>query len=226
MRRRAFTLVEILIVLVIFWILAWIMLKTYTTITKVSFRIGQDKELAKESLILSQVLDNISQTATIDYEAYSNHHINLESSNGVVNTLYLTWDIWTWTSLYTTWDCQKTSILYDDNYVEQAGDFQSTCKLILEKDSEQIILLWDTEFWSWEYHVSEMKFRVVPYDTTKNIIFSNVSYSAGQPAFWIIWALYSKFYNPLKWSNSSIQPIQFFFGLKGETPSIYSSNDE
>jgi hypothetical protein len=46
------------------------MIKTYSTITQISFRIGQDKELAKESLILSQVLDNISQTATIDYEQY------------------------------------------------------------------------------------------------------------------------------------------------------------
>jgi hypothetical protein len=47
------------------------MLKTYSTISQVSFRIGQDKELAKETLILSQVLDNISQTATIDYDAYA-----------------------------------------------------------------------------------------------------------------------------------------------------------
>ena len=59
MKRKAFTLVEILIVLVIFWMLSGIMLKTYSTISQVSFRIGQDKELAKESLILSQVLDKI-----------------------------------------------------------------------------------------------------------------------------------------------------------------------
>jgi hypothetical protein len=51
--------------------LSGIMLRTYSTISQVSFRIGQDKELAKESLILSQVLDNIAQTATIDYDAYS-----------------------------------------------------------------------------------------------------------------------------------------------------------
>nr|MBR6100033.1 hypothetical protein [bacterium] len=53
------------------------MLKTYSTITQVSFRIGQDKELAKESLILSQVLDNISQTATIDYKRYEKNRIHL-----------------------------------------------------------------------------------------------------------------------------------------------------
>jgi hypothetical protein len=57
--------------------LSGIMLKTYSTISQVSFRIGQDKELAKESLILSQVLDNIAQTATIDYERYKNEMIDL-----------------------------------------------------------------------------------------------------------------------------------------------------
>jgi hypothetical protein len=57
------------------------MLKTYSTITQVSFRIGQDKELAKESLILSQVLDNISQTATIDYERYENEMIHLSGDD-------------------------------------------------------------------------------------------------------------------------------------------------
>ena len=202
------------------------MLQTYTTITKVSFRIWQDKELAKESLILSQVLDNISQTATIDYEAYKNNGISLSDSNGFVKTLYLTWDIWTWTSLYTSWSCYDSVLLYDEDYVEKKDpEFVDSCKLILKRNNEEIILLWDTEFWSWEYHVSEIKFRVIPYDTTKNIIFSNVSYNPWQPAFWIIWALYSKFYNPKKWSNSSIQPIQFFYGLKGETPSIYSSDE-
>jgi hypothetical protein len=57
------------------------MLKTYSTITQVSFRIGQDKELAKESLILSQVLDNISQTATIDYKRYEKNMIHLSGND-------------------------------------------------------------------------------------------------------------------------------------------------
>ena len=208
--------------------LAWIMLKTYTTITKVSFRIGQDKELAKESLILSQVLDNISQTATLDYKAYENNGISLINNHGIVDILYLTWDIWTWTALYTTGDCYTSNKIYNENYINEVDpEFTSTCKLILNRNNEEIVLLWDTEYWSWEYHLTQMKFRVVPYKPTKEIIMEWITtYRAWQPAFWIIWALYSKFYNPLKWSNSSVQPIQFFFGLKWETPNIYSSNDE
>ena len=71
MKKSAFTLVEILIVVILFGLLSGIILKTYTTITKVAFRIEQDKELAKETLVLSQVLQNIAAEATIDYSKYT-----------------------------------------------------------------------------------------------------------------------------------------------------------
>lgn len=225
MKRKAFTLAEILIVLCIFWMLAWIMLKTYSTITQVSFRIGQDKELAKESLILSQVLDNISETATIDYKRYEKNMIHLSGDEvkWFVDFLFLTGDIWTWTAIYSTWNCEDSNWLYNEDY-ERPTEWKP-CRLILKKweNWPETILLWDSENWSWEYLVSKIKFRVIPYDTSKNIILWWVtSYNPWQPAFWAIWAIYSKFYNPKKRSTSSIIPIQFFFGLKWETPSIYS----
>ena len=225
MKRKAFTLVEILIVLVIFWMLSGIMLKTYSTISQVSFRIGQDKELAKESLILSQVLDNIAQTATIDYERYKNEMIDLSKDEvrWFTDYLYLTWDIWTWTALYTTWDCESSSWLYNEDYIRP--EITKPCRFVLKKwdNWPEIVLLWDSENWSWEYLVSKIKFRVVPYDTSKNIINNMVTkYAPWQPAFWAIGAIYSKFYNPKRRSTSSILPIQLFYGLKWETPSIYS----
>ena len=226
MKRKAFTLVEILIVLVIFWMLSGIMLKTYSTISQVSFRIGQDKELAKESLILSQVLDNIAQTATIDYERYKNEMIDLSKDEvrWFTDYLYLTWDIWTWTALYSTWYCEASSGLYNEEYLRPEITWEP-CRFVLKKwnDWPEIVLLWDSENWSWEYLVSKIKFRVVPYDTSKNIINNMVTkYAPWQPAFWAIGAIYSKFYNPKRRSTSSILPIQLFYGLKWETPSIYS----
>ena len=222
MKRKAFTLVEILIVLVIFWMLSWIMLKTYSTISQVSFRIGQDKELAKETLILSQVLDNISQTATIDYDAYAPLGLDyLNSVNWFVDTLFLTWDIWTWTSIYSTGTCEYSSGIYNENYVRPTIEW-APCRLVLNRLWTETVLLWDSENWSWEYIVSKIKFRVIPYDTSKNIINEWKEYAPWQPAFWAIGAIYSKFYNPKKRSTSSILPIQLFFGLKWETPSIYS----
>lgn len=225
MKRKAFTLAEILIVLVIFWMMIGIILKTYQTISQVSFRIGQDKELAKETLILSQVLDNISQTATIDYDKYAPMGLDyLYSVKWFVDTLYLTWDIWTGTMITSTGQCEASSWLYNEEY-ERPTEIENPCRLILKRweSGPETILLWEPENSSWEYLVSKIKFRVVPYDTSKNIISWWITeYNPWQPAFWTIGAIYSKFYNPKKRSTSSIIPIQLFFGLKWETPNIYS----
>ena len=70
--------------------LAGIIMKTYTTISQVSFRIQQEKEIAKEALVLSQVLDNLAQNTTIDYEKYQSS--DLVANTGVVDTLYLSGD--------------------------------------------------------------------------------------------------------------------------------------
>ena len=96
MKKSAFTLVEILIVVVLFGLLSGIILKTYTTITKVAFRMEQDKELAKETLILSQVLQNIAAEATIDYSKYT------DLKKGITDTLYLTGGQWDETQLFST----------------------------------------------------------------------------------------------------------------------------
>ena len=47
MKNKAFTLVEILIVVWLFWLLSGIILQTYTTISRISYRIQQEKEIAK-----------------------------------------------------------------------------------------------------------------------------------------------------------------------------------
>jgi hypothetical protein len=70
--------------------LAGIIIKTYTTISQVSFRLQQEKEIAKEALVLSQVLDNLAQSTTIDYGKYQSS--DLVANNGVVGTLYLKGD--------------------------------------------------------------------------------------------------------------------------------------
>lgn len=98
MKKSAFTLVEILIVVVLFALLSGIILQTYSTITKVAFRMEQDKELAKETLILSQVLQNIAEEATIDYEQYP----DLTKNNGITDKLYLTGGQWTGTQIFST----------------------------------------------------------------------------------------------------------------------------
>ena len=72
--------------------LAGIIIKTYTTISQVSFRLQQEKEIAKEALVLSQVLDNLAQSTTIDYDQYKSSDLDLVATNGIVDSLYLKGD--------------------------------------------------------------------------------------------------------------------------------------
>ena len=212
MKKSAFTLVEILIVVILFGLLSGIILKTYTTITKVAFRIEQDKELAKETLVLSQVLQNIAAEATIDYSKYT----DLKNTNGIVDTLYLTGGQWTGSQIFSTWTCEEARNLYDEKYREnkdQNADF-SSCKLMLQKGDQEFALLGTGKFLQ-----SRMQFKVIPYTSALESL--KWWTTAAKPWFWILGAVYIPFYDPQKRSNSSILPIQLFFGLHGATPNLY-----
>ena len=221
MKKSAFTLVEILIVVILFGLLSGIILKTYTTITKVAFRIEQDKELAKETLVLSQVLQNIAAEATIDYSKYT----DLKNTNGIVDTLYLTGGQWDETQLFSTWNCEEAVKLYDEDYnssqseesntKNEKSDF-SSCKLMLKRGEQEFALLWTEKLLQ-----SKMHFKVIPYQSTIEAITITWDSILWKPWFWILGAVYSPFYNPKKRSNSSILPIQLFFGLHGATPNLY-----
>lgn len=223
MKKSAFTLVEIIIVIVLFGMLSMIILETYTTITKVAFRMEQDKELAKETLILSQVLQNIAAEATIDYSKYT----DLKSTKGITDTLYLTGGQWDETQLFSTWNCEEAVKLYDEDYSSsqleesntknEKSDF-SSCKLMLKRGEQEFALLWTEKLLQ-----SKMHFKVIPYQSTiEAITWDSIPW---KPWFWILGAVYSPFYNPKKRSNSSILPIQLFFGLHGTTPNIYELNE-
>lgn len=90
MKKSAFTLMEILIVVVLFGLLSGIIIQSYVTISRIGLRMEQDKTLAKESLLLAQVLQNIAAEATIDYDRYEEENINLQEKKGIIEKLYLT----------------------------------------------------------------------------------------------------------------------------------------
>lgn len=234
MKKSGFTLVEILIVVVLFGLLSGIILETYTTITKVAFRMEQDKELAQETLILSQVLQNISEEATIDYHKYQEKEIDLQGMNGITNTLYLTGWNRTGTQISSTWTCKSASELYNENYRQdqlqkEKSDFSSCALLLTREWSQKAIPLIST----WKIMQSEITFKIIPYDSNANLLYNNtnkeIKNKLWKPWFWILGAVYSKFYDPQKRSNSSILPLQHFFTLQGKTPSIYeiiTENDD
>lgn len=231
MKKNWFTLAEILIVVILFWMLAGIIIKTYTTISQVSFRLQQEKEIAKEALVLSQVLDNLAQSTTIDYGKYQSS--DLVANNGVVDTLYLSGDDGKYqiSSINT---CLSAQELYEQaEKSDPKTEHQKAevpCQLLLtssNQDWETTHLLLDGK----NFKLSKMQFKIIPF-IGKNELKEKLKGDSSdtpkdwKPAFWILGTLYSHYYNPNKWTNNISLPLQFFFSLQGKTESLYSIIDE
>ena len=232
MKKNWFTLAEILIVVILFWMLAGIIIKTYTTISQVSFRLQQEKEIAKEALVLSQVLDNLAQSTTIDYGKYQSS--DLVANNGVVDTLYLKGDNGDEYQISSINTCLTDQELYEqaekselktENQKEEVP-----CQLLLtssNQDWETTHLLLDGK----NFKLSKMQFKIIPFiwrAKLKEKLETDASETPKdwKPAFWILGTLYSHYYNPNKWTNNISLPLQFFFSLQGKTESLYSITDE
>lgn len=232
MKNKAFTLVEILIVVWLFWLLSGIILQTYTTISRISYRIQQEKEIAKEALVLTQVLENLAQTTTIDFSK----HLNLQSSNGMVSELHLKDEKNQGITINTTGDCFQASELREQKQLELLpvekektlkNIRNSNCKLILEKDWEKITLLDSKKF-----NISQAQFKIIPFISNQDLqnIYTSENQNtdisklppAGKPGFWLFITLTSKHYTPSQRSNNVVLPLQTFVSLQWTTPSIYS----
>ncbi len=229
MKKNWFTLAEILIVVILFWMLAGIIIKTYTTISQVSFRLQQEKEIAKEALVLSQVLDNLAQSTTIDYEQYQSS--DLVANNGIVDSLYLKGDNGDEYQISSINTC-----LTDQELYEQAEKSEPKTENQKEETPCQLSFTGTTKDWKTShllldgknFKLSKMQFKIIPFiwkeDLKKNLK-KNLASDTPQdwkPAFWILGTLYSNYYNPQKRTNNISLPLQLFFSLQGKTESLYS----
>ena len=235
MKNKAFTLVEILIVVWLFWLLSGIILQTYTTISRISYRIQQEKEIAKEALVLTQVLENLAQTTTIDYSKSEYSYSALQSSGGIVSELYLKDEKNQGITINTTGACFQATQLREqkENWSSSENEEilktirNSNCKLILKKNKEEITLLDSKKF-----NISQAQFKIIPFISNQDLqkIYeiekqdSNIKElpPAGKPGFWLFITLTSKHYTPSQRSNNVILPLQTFVSLQWATPSIYS----
>ena len=235
MKKNWFTLAEILIVVILFWMLAGIIMKTYTTISQVSFRIQQEKEIAKEALVLSQVLDNLAQSTTIDYEKYKSSNLDLVATNGIVDTLYLRGD---------TGNYQISSIntcLTDQQFDEQAKKSEPKTENQKEETPCQLSFTGTTQDWKTShllldgknFKLSKMQFKIIPFiwksALKEKLQKENPDLSKlpqdWKPAFRLLGTLYSNYYNPQKRTNNISLPLQLFFSLQGKTESLYSDTN-
>lgn len=220
---RAFTLVEIVIVLVIIWILSSCIIQSYMTVSQIAFHIEQKKNLTEEALMITQILESIASDATIDYEKYkiSNAYSELLTSSWYTNILYLTWNLWSWASIYTTWNCLELE-WWNWNW-EFNMYANSWCQLILEQtlDGKAIqtpLIATNSDDFK-KIIISSAKFRVIPFDSPNNLTnnpqitnWEQYINNLWRPAFYLFLHLYSPYYQPA-WKNAIDQPLQLFFNL-------------
>ena len=226
-KNKAFTLIELIIVIVLFALLMGVILQTYTTISQVTFKLEQEKEVWREYLILSQLLENIAEEATIDYERYGDH-LTQESSKWLTNTLYLTGGKRARTSIYSSGECLSMNefLRNFENKREEFDPLNYHCELILEqkdeKNNSKIISLIPNQ----AILQSKMMFKVIPFLSNKDILNptdpnEDSKLNMGQPGFWIFGSLAGKFFEPKKWTNNTLLPLQIFYTLNGPVASIY-----
>jgi type II secretory pathway pseudopilin PulG len=99
---------EILIVTVIVGMLGVLLMRTYVTMTRIAFRVQQEKQVTEQAVMLTQIVQNLADSMTIDYDRYKTESgaSYLTLMSGLVNTLYLTDGTQTVT-LGTTGDCES-----------------------------------------------------------------------------------------------------------------------
>ena len=138
-------------------------MKTYTTISQVSFRIQQEKEIAKEALVLSQVLDNLAQSTTIDYEKYQSSNIDLVTNNGIVDMLYLSGDNGKY-QIFSSDSCDNkiTEKLENSDQSTKNSENQKNCPLLLTttiggQTTENSLL--DGK----NFKLSKIQFKIIPF---------------------------------------------------------------
>lgn len=207
--KKAFTLIELLIVMVILGILTLVLFSAYNKISEISFRVEQERKVNEELLFLSEVLQNFANRNSIDFDKYIAEDISLTNSNWFTDKLFLSWDDGQF-SIYTSWSCAAYTIVPDKSQLD------SGCSFYLQNDelyNNPVKLTSDSIYFT------DARFKVIPYSdkyfATENAATCNTNYFAcvNDDGFWLFTDIYPKFYNTWVWSNNIHVLVQHFFNI-------------
>ena len=207
--KKAFTLIELLIVITILGILTLVLFSAYNKISEISFRVEQERKVNEELLFLSEVLQNFANRNSIDFEKYRDEGISLTGSNWFTNYLFLSWDDGRF-SIYTSWTCVSYSSVPNSDqldgwcsfYFEDGDNIGSSIKIT--NDS---------------VYFSEAKFKIIPYSDkyfeAESEVQCDTNYFAcvNDDGFWLFTDVYPRFYSTWVWSNNIHVLVQHFFNI-------------
>jgi len=143
---KAFTLVEMIVVVLIVWVLFGLLAKVYITSTKLYVYQKHLKNIEKDILFFNQNIQNLVDTMQIDYNKYT----SLDDNLWFTGNLYLTWN-WIWYKVYLSWEqvyLDKIKWLNIEN-IPLTSSWQTVVKdlkfkIIPFKDPYKIAGYWET----------------------------------------------------------------------------------
>ena len=190
-----------LIVICILGVFSVVLFRTYKTISDISFRVEQQKNVNEEFLFVSEVLQNFANRNSIDFAKYNE---SLSSSAWFTKRLYLTWEDWN-IEIYSSWNCVEFSETPD------FSNLQSWCSLFVKiNDSAPVQLTDDSVYFS------QAKFKIIPYsDSYFESAACNTNYFAciNDDWFWLFVDIYPKHYTDDLWANDVHLLVQQFFNI-------------
>lgn len=203
--KKWFTLMEILIVTVIVGMLGVLLMRTYVTMTRIAFRVQQEKQVTEQAVMLTQVVQNLADSMTIDYDRYKTESGTdyLKNMSGLVDTLYLT-DGTQSVTMGTTGDCQQQV-----EYMTGAG-----CAVMLQYSWQDTIILTQTG----RANITPLTFKIIPYAAATDYFADpdlcpvNLGSCLYHPWFWMMTQMHTPYIHDTRESNISI-PVQVFFSL-------------
>lgn len=163
--QKAFTLIELLIVIIIIGILSTLLFRTLADMLTANARIQQEKIMTQELMTIQTTINNISEhypiIDTIYYEWLQ---------NGFIDTLYLRNNSWSTVQIYSTGSC----------------DTWSWCYLAAQIDTNEEIQITQPD----RSTVSGIKFKILPIEYYTGIIYDNLALNKiNAQGFWIFWNL-------------------------------------
>lgn len=203
--KKAFTLIELLIVIVILGILTLVLFSAYNKISEISFRVEQERKVNEELLFLSEVLQNFANRNSIDFGKYGN---DLSNSKWFTWTLYLSWEDGQF-SIYTSWYCAN----YSEAPTQEKLD--GWCSFFFKDEGKEPVQLTNDSV-----YFSQARFKIIPYSDNyfasegaalcdKNNYFACIN----DDGFWLFTDIYPRFYNTWVWSNNIHVLVQHFFNI-------------
>ena len=202
--KKAFTLIELLIVIVILGILTLVLFSAYNKISEISFRVEQERKVNEELLFLSEVLQNFANRNSIDFNKYGS---GLANSKWFTWILYLSWEDGQF-SIYTSWNCV--------NYSEAPTheNLDGGCSFFFKDDEKEPVQLTNDSV-----YFSHSRFKIIPYSdnyfASEDAALCDKNYFAcvNDDGFWLFTDVYPRFYNTWVWSNNIHVLVQHFFNI-------------